>query len=96
MIIWDLQAGKESLQYTVADGGKTKIYNFEILGEETIKTPLGELETIKLERHRPDSRRKSTLWCARQLEFLPVKVENIETDGKVTIALIQSLDGIAY
>ncbi len=95
-IMYDLQAGKELLQYTVADGGKTKIYNFEILGEETIKTPLGELETIKLERHKPNSRRKSTLWCAIKLGYLPIKVENIEKDGKITVALINSLQGIPY
>jgi Protein of unknown function (DUF3108) len=95
-LMYDLQAGKESLRYTVADGGKTKIYNFEILGLETLKTPLGELQTVKLERHKPNSRRKSTLWCAKELEYLPVKVENIEKDGKITVALIKSLEGIAY
>ena len=95
-IMYDLQAGKESLRYTVADGGKTKIYNFEILGEETVKTPLGNLLAVKLERHKPNSRRKSTLWCAKDLEYLPVKVENIEKDGKITIALIKSLKGISY
>ena len=93
-IMYDLQAGGKNLSYTVADGGKTKIYNFEYLGEETIKTPLGALETVKLERHKPNSRRKSTLWCARDLSYLPVKVENIEKDGRVTVALIQSLTGI--
>ena len=95
-IMYDLQAGKESLHYTVADGGKTKIYNFEILGEETVKTPLGDLQTIKLERHKPNSRRKSTLWCAKALQYLPIKVENIEKDGKITVALINSLEGITY
>lgn len=95
-IMYDLQAGKTSLQYTVADGGKTKIYNFEILGEETVNTPLGKLLTVKLERHKPNSRRKSTLWCAKDLGYLPIKVENIETDGKITVALIKSLAGISY
>ncbi|MFT5134602.1 MAG: hypothetical protein ACI9SC_003082 [Gammaproteobacteria bacterium] len=95
-IMYDLQAGKESLQYAVADGGRTKIYNFEIIGEEIIETPLGMLKTVKLERHKPNSRRKSTLWCAKDLEYLPIKVENIEKDGKITVALISSLQGIAY
>jgi hypothetical protein len=95
-IMYDLKAGKELLQYTVADGGKIKIYNFEILGEEKIKTPLGELLTVKLERHKPNSRRKSTLWCAKDLDYLPIKVENIEKDGKITVALIKSLEGISY
>jgi len=80
----------------VADGGKIKNYNFEIIGKEIINTPLGKLETIKLVRLKPNSRRKSTLWCAKKLEFLPIKVENIEKDGKITVALINSLKGISY
>ena len=88
--------GRQNLRYTIADGGKIKDYNFEILGEETLSTPLGKLDTVKLERHKPNSRRKSTLWCAKKLEFLPVKVENVEKDGRITTALIKSLDGIAY
>lgn len=95
-LMYDLQAGKRSFNYTVADGGKTKVYNFEIIGEEIVATPLGDLNTIKLERHKPNSRRKSTLWCAKDLEYLPIKVENIEKDGKVTVAIINSLDGITY
>ena len=95
-IMYDLEAGKEPLHYMVADGGKTKNYNFEIIGEEIINTPLGNLEAIKLVRLRPNSRRKSTLWCAKKLEFLPIKVENIERDGKITVALINSLEGISY
>ncbi len=95
-IMYDLKAGKEDLLYTVADGGKTKVYNFEFLGDETIKTPIGELQTVKLERHKPNSRRKSTLWCAKNLGYLPVRVENIEKDGKLTTALINSLQGLNY
>ncbi|NKB36771.1 MAG: DUF3108 domain-containing protein [Gammaproteobacteria bacterium] len=95
-IMYDLEAGKEELLYTVADGGKTKVYNFEILGDETIDTPIGKFETVKLERHKPNSRRKSTLWCAKNLGYLPIKVENIEKDGKVTTALINSLQGLGY
>jgi len=95
-IMHDLKVGKEQLAYTIADGGKIKIYNFTMLGEEIIKTPIGNLHTLKLERQRPDSRRKTTLWCAQELKFLPVKVENIETDGRKTTAIINSLSGIDY
>lgn len=95
-IMHDLEAGKEELSYTVADGGKIKVYDFEFLGNETIKTAIGEFQTVKLERHKPNSRRKSTLWCAKELGYLPVRVENIEKDGKVTTALIKSLQGVNY
>ena len=95
-IMYDLQAGRQDLIYTVADGGKIKVYNFEVLGNEVLKTPIGNFQTIKLARHKPNSRRKSILWCAEELGYLPIKVENIEKDGKVTIALINSLKGIDY
>ena len=94
--MYDLKAGKKPLHYMVADGGKTKNYNFEMIGEEIINTPLGKLETIKLVRFKPNSLRKSTLWCAKKLEFLPIKVEKIGKDGKIIVALINSLKGISY
>ena len=90
-IMNDLKVGKEQLAYTVADGGQIKIYKFNMLGEELIKTPIGVLHTLKLERQKPNSRRKTTIWCARKLNYLPVKVENIEKDGRKTIAIINSL-----
>jgi len=95
-IMVDLGKGKAPIKYTVADGGKIKNYDFDLLGEELINTPLGEFLTVKLERHKPNSKRMTTLWCARDLGYLPIKVENIETDGRKTTAIIESLSGIAY
>ena len=95
-IMKDLKAGKRPLSYTIADGGKIKPYNFEVLGEEIIETPLGEFETIKLFRHKPNSRRQSTLWCASKLNYLPVRLENIEKDGAKTLVEINSLSGISF
>lgn len=95
-IMQDLKSGRIPLSYTIADGGKIKPYHFEILGEERIKTDLGEFNTIKLFRHKPNSRRQSTLWCAKELHYLPVRLENIEKDGAKTVVEINSLAGIAF
>lgn len=95
-IMHDLVQGKKAIKYVIADGGKIKLYNFNLLGEELIETPLGELETLKLERHKPNSRRKTTLWCARELGYLPVKVVNIEKDGRKTTAIIESVTGMNF
>ena len=94
-IMFDLNAGRTPRQYTVADGGKIKLYEFEALGEETIDTPLGKLRTLKFSRYREGSERETTLWCAPELNFLPVKVENVEKDGFRTVALIDSVTGLA-
>jgi hypothetical protein len=93
-IMRDLQRGSVPQSYTIADGGKIKMYEFELLGEETVQTPLGVFLTIKLSRHKPNSRRKTFLWCAVDLDYLPIKVENIEKDGRITTALIKTLSGL--
>ncbi|MFQ5658949.1 MAG: DUF3108 domain-containing protein [Gammaproteobacteria bacterium] len=93
-IMHDLDSGKEQFSYTIADGGKIKIYNFDILGEEPVKTPLGEFATVKLKRIRKNSKHKTTFWCARELGYLPVRVENISKDGRKTVAILESFSGI--
>jgi len=95
-IMHDLKNGRTPTAYQIADGGKIKIYHFEKLGEEMVKTPLGDYNTIKMVRHRPNSQRKSIFWCAIELEYLPIKVEHMEKDGGTTKAVIKSLQGISY
>ncbi len=92
-IMLDMQAGKSSLRYTVADGGTEKIYVFKKLGEETLETALGNLNTIKMERHRADSDRNSVFWSAPDVGYLPVKLENID-DGVKTVVVIRSVTGL--
>ena len=93
-IMFDLQAGRKDLEYTIADGGKVKYYDFEPIGNETINTPLGELQSLKFIHHKEGSERSVTLWCAPQLQFLPVKVENDEKDGSRTVAIVKSVKGL--
>ncbi len=95
LIMLDLESNKLPLSYIIADGGKEKIYDFELLGEEVIKTPLGDLQTLKITQHKLNSDVQTTLWCAKDINYLPVKVEHIEHDG-TTVAIINSLDGFGY
>lgn len=95
-IMHDLVNGRKSIDYTIADGGKIKNYHFKLLGEEELTTPLGEFETLRLERQKSNSGDKTTLWCAKNLNFLPVKVENIEKNGRKVTALIESLTGMTF
>lgn len=94
-LMTDLAADKKTFSYHIADGGKLKTYNITYLGTETISTPLGEITALKLtrERDRPKDR-KTTLWCAPDLNYLPVKLEHIEKDGTVFTASLHELRGI--
>ncbi|WP_273152306.1 DUF3108 domain-containing protein [Methylophaga thiooxydans] len=90
----DLKRGIKSIDYRIADGGKLKTYHITVLGKETITTPMGHIETIKLTRHREKpSDRETTLWCAPALNYLPVKLEHIEDDTSFT-AVLRRLKGI--
>lgn len=95
-IMSDLKAGIVPKSYTVADGGKIKTYMFNYISDETLKTPIGEFKTMKLSRHKVNSKRQTLLWCAYELGFLPVKVVNTEKKGRLTTAIIKSLNGLGF
>lgn len=95
-VMHDLSNQRDQLIYTIADGGKLKRYEIIRLGEETINTPLGKIKAMKLTRERDaDSDRKTTLWCAPELGYLPVKLEHIEKDDSRFTAYLRKLDGIS-
>lgn len=89
-IMRDLQNGHFPETYMIADGGKKmQPYYFNRMGEEKVNTPLGDLDTIKVQNTKPDNVRKLIFWCAPELKYLPVKIEHTEKDGGVTTAVLQ-------
>lgn len=91
----DLSSDATELTYQIADGGKLKTYRIEILGTETVTTPLGKIEAIKLKRHRDKPKdRQTILWCAPSLGYLPVMLEHTEKGGSVFTAELRKLKGI--
>ncbi len=91
-IMQDLPTSKTMLRYPVADGGKLKYYDIEIIGKERIRTKLGTFDTIRLRRTKGS--RKTTLWCAEQLGYLPVRIEQQKNDDSPVIATLTSVSGI--
>ncbi len=87
----DLPTRKPALRYPVADGGKLKYYDIEIVGKERIRTKLGSFDTIRL--HRIKGSRKTTLWCAEQLAYLPVRIEQQKNDDSPVVAVLTSVKG---
>ena len=91
-IMYDLSKGKKDLEYKIADGGKLKDYAFEIEGEETLNTALGKVKTVRIQRI--GDRRDTTVWCAPQFAYLPVKLEQQDTDGSHLTMQITSFEDI--
>jgi len=79
----DLAAGKNEFSYEVLDVDKVETYNFKVVGTEEIKTKAGKFNAVKVARIREEnSKRQTILWFAPNLDFLLIKLEQIEKDGK--------------
>ncbi|ARU87790.1 DUF3108 domain-containing protein [Pseudomonas sp. M30-35] len=80
----DVAAGKKSMSYQVVDGDEIETYDFRVLGEEAVATKVGKIDAIKVERVRDptQSKRKTTLWFAKDWDYLLVALNQIEKDGK--------------
>ncbi len=92
--LWqDLKAGLSEMRYSLADGDHLKALEFDRIGEERINTPAGSFETLKVVRDRGEhSTRKTTLWFAKNLDHVLVKLHQTETDGKQYTLLLARLE----
>lgn len=90
----DIANGVDQLSYIVLDGDDLDTYDFRLLGAERIETPLGQLNTIKVERVRDpgQNKRKTTLWFAKDWGYLLVQLNQVERDGKEYTIMLQ--DGL--
>lgn len=81
----DMRDGDMSLKYNVADGGELKVYEYEVVGREEVRTPLGRLQTVKLQRFHGD--RRTLVWCAVDLGYMPVRLEQYRDRRMVTVTV---------
>lgn len=68
-----LLKGHTTLNFMVAEYDKLKSYHFVILGEERLSTKLGTFDTVKVE-HISRKGHRTTMWFAKKLDYLPVKM----------------------
>jgi hypothetical protein len=74
--------GSAPVAVSVTDGKGVSTSTYKAAGRETVKTPAGEFETLKLEREKkePDDR-TSEIWLAAKHGYVPVRILVIEKDG---------------
>lgn len=77
----DLINGRHELSYDVADGGKLKNFSFSIEREETIKTPVGELDTVVVKTIRKNKDRETYTYFAKDWDYVLVRISQKEPNG---------------
>jgi hypothetical protein len=87
----DVAAGKKTMSYQVVDDGEVDTYDFRVLGSEKVETKAGKIDAIKVERVRDptQSKRTTVLWFAKDWDYLLVRLQQVETDGKEYNIMLQ-------
>lgn len=85
----------ETLQFRVVDGAKISDKFWRRLPDETLQTPLGNIETVHYQAvHKNPKKRASEIWLAPSLDYLMVKTKHVERSAtiKVEIKTLNWLD----
>lgn len=85
-------AGQTDFTYRIIDEHGPEEQLYRLVGNETLETPLGNLETLRLERIRePDSPRTTTVWLAPAEEYIMVRLLQTEEGDSDTELMLSSL-----
>ena len=71
----DLMNGGASAEYILFDIDEVKTVTVHNIGQRTVKVPAGTFNAIGVQHQSPGSKRVTTMWCVKELDYLPVIVE---------------------
>ena len=82
----DIAQGIEQMEYPLVRGGKLRSYRFRRVGNESLDTPLGTLDTVVVERVH-DEERSTRLWFATDLNHVLVRLEQHDEEDDIDVTL---------
>jgi hypothetical protein len=84
--------GNEILPVYLTDGRKLTEYKYQVVGNEKLKTALGELDTVHFRKvQEADDKRGFEVWLAVQHHYLPVQIRFVEKDGSVVDSTVTAI-----
>jgi hypothetical protein len=91
--IASVQAGKETFSYyQLKPGRDIDRYEYKKVGEETLKTDIGEIDTLKYSRGKPGSEKLTYFWFAPAHAYAPIRLERIKKGKVVFKGVIKSFE----
>ena len=85
----DMLNGKPSPQYVLFDVDELKTVEVRKIGNRTVTVPAGKYEAIGLQHQVIGSKRITTMWCVKELDYLPVIIEQ-HRKGKLKMRAVLS------
>jgi hypothetical protein len=83
-VMQDLLNGEASDKYTMFEIDRLRPVNVKIVGEKSVDVPAGEFDVVGIQHQAEGSKRVTTLWCAKELDYLPVIIEQ-HRKGKLRV-----------
>ena len=89
----DLQRGvRGNFSYPIAKRGAVSQIKFVQVGRETIDTPMGKIDSIKLKLDRgADAKRVTYIWFSTKHNFIITQLQQTEADGKSYSIVLKKL-----
>ncbi|MDH3364241.1 MAG: DUF3108 domain-containing protein [Gammaproteobacteria bacterium] len=83
-LMHDLQNNELSERYELFEADKLKTLNVRSVGTKQVKVPAGTFTVVGIQHQAENSSRVTTLWCAEELDYLPVVIEQ-HRKGKLRV-----------
>ena len=74
-LMHDLLNGQPDDTYVLFDVDKMRVAEVRNVGMKQVKTNAGQYDVVGIQHQKQGSSRVTTLWCARELDYLPVIIE---------------------
>lgn len=88
-LMHDLVSGAPNTEYVLFDIDRLKVVTVRNVGQKTIKVPAGKFEAVGIQHETMNSKRTTTLWCVKELDYLPVLIEQ-HKKGKLRVRAVLS------
>jgi len=87
-----LRTEGQQLSFQVVSAKQAELWTFAVLGAETIKLPLGDMDSLKLQRlPRKEYDQKIDIWLSPVHGYLPARIRVILANGDVIEETLQSV-----
>ena len=87
----ELLRGQTPNKLLLISGNSTREYRYSRDGEETLKTPRGDVPTVIYRSEKQNSPRVTRFWCAPSLGYIPMRVQQKRKDDVEWTMEIQSV-----
>ena len=89
----EVKLGKKEFSFQELDPGKDlRTHNFNYVGEETIKTKIGEINTVKYSQNREGSSRTTFIWFSTEHDYVPIELERVKKGKTIFTGKLISLE----